>query len=349
MKVQQGGKQAARYVCARPLDRAISTKVCWSVSAAAIDGQVAHHFLQAARPPEVELSLAVTREVERQAGELAQLWNSRLERARYEAQLAERRYKAVDPDNRVVARTLEDDWEAKLRALQELEEAYDATKRVEQLDLSDADRAEVLSLARNLPRVWKAASTTNVQRKNLLRLLVQEVALTPVEVPRRMTHVQILWHTGAVTEANVERPRSNAPRAAEQAVKLIRELARQGRRDHEIAAELNRGKILSCQGRRWNAQMVRGIRKRREIGSGYVGGPGGRWPDRRNDGLLSLRGVAKRLGVEAQTVRSWVKTGLLKPAAGGGRGCPLWFRLDAATARRLKSATRGASPKAPPN
>ena len=301
------------------------------------------------RPPEVELSLAVTREVERQAGEIAQLWNSRLERARYEAQLAERRYKAVDPDNRVVARTLENDWEAKLRALQELEEAYDATKRVEQLDLSAADRAEVLSLARNLPRVWKAASTTNVQRKNLLRLLVQEVALTPVEVPRRMTHVQILWHTGAVTEASVERPRSNAPRAAEQAVELIRERASQAYRDHEVAAELNRLEIPSCQGRRWNAQMVLGVRKRRKIRSGYVGAPGERWPDRRSDGLFSLRGVAKRLGVDPKTVRRWVKAGLLKPAAGGGRGCPLWFDLDAATARRLKSAMRDAGPKASPN
>ena len=99
-----------------------------------------------------------------------------MERARYEAQLTERRYKAVDPDNRVVARTLENDWEDKLRELETLEEAYALARRVHKVELSDADRREILTLATDLPRVWRAATTTNVQKKQLLRMLVQQIA-----------------------------------------------------------------------------------------------------------------------------------------------------------------------------
>lgn len=207
MTVQQGGKQRPRYVCAAPIQQGVSGNVCRSVSAAAIDAVVARYFLEAAQPPEVELSLAVTREVEHQAEEIDTLWKSRLERARYEAQLAERRYKAVDPDNRVVARTLEADCEIKLRALEELEGGYRSARQARQVELCDADRTAILSLARDLPRVWSAATTTNAQRKNLLRLLVQQVALTPVDIPRRTTRIEILWHTGAVTDTTANRPR----------------------------------------------------------------------------------------------------------------------------------------------
>ncbi|UCC74281.1 MAG: recombinase family protein [Gemmatimonadota bacterium] len=341
MTVQQGGKQAARYVCKALVDGGVSTKACWSVSAGAIDSTVAHYFLQAAQPPEVELSLAVTREVERQAGELEQLWKSRLERARYEAQLAERRYKAVDPDNRVVARTLEGDWEAKLRELEELEEAYRSAQRTQQVELSDADRAEVLSLARNLPRVWKAATTTNVQRKNLLRLLVQEVALAPVDVPRRMTRIQILWHTGAVTEVAVERPRHRpGTQASEAAVEHIRTRVGEGWRDCDIAEDLNRLGIVSGKGREWTTQMVTGVRKRRRIRSQNAPPRQGGWPAKRSDGLLSVRGVAEHFGVSRRMVRTWIESGRLTPAAGGGRGRPLWFVLDADAERRLAGAVQ---------
>jgi hypothetical protein len=341
MTVQQVGKQAARYICTAPLHNGLSTKACWSVAARAVDSTVARFFLQAAQPPEVDLSLAVTREVERQAGELEQLWKARLERARYEAQLAERRYKAVDPDNRVVARTLEGDWERRLRELEELLEAYRGAQRDRDVELSDADRAEILALARNLPRVWQAATTTNVQRKNLLRALVQDVALTPIDVPRRMTRIQIQWHTGAVSEATIERPRFSAPTPApDAAVKLIRTCAAEGWRDRAIADELTRLGIPSGKRRPWTEQMVRGVRKRRRVRSHNAPPPGEGWPAQRSDGRLSIHGVAERFGVSRRVVRSWLDSGHLTPVAGGGRGSPLWFSLDPATERRLESAAR---------
>jgi excisionase family DNA binding protein len=336
--VQQGGKQCARYVCAAPIQQGVSRNVCWSVSAAAIDAVVARCFLEATQPPEIELSLAVTREVEHQAEEIDKLWKSRLERARYEAQLAERRYKAVDPDNRVVARTLEADWETKLRALDELDGGYRSARQARRVELSDADRREILSLARDLPRVWNATTTSNAQRKNLLRLLVQQVALMPVDIPQRMTRIQILWHTGTVTDAEANRPRYAAGTpACDDAVELIRVRAGEGWRDGQIALELNRRSLASGKRRPWNEQMVRGVRKRRGIPSQNAPAAGQGWGLERSDGLLSTRGVAERLGVSRRTVRAWVEAGRLIPAEGGGRGSPLWFAVDAKTEQRLRN------------
>jgi len=337
MSVQQGGRNLPRYVCAAPKQQGLSTKVCWSVSARAIDSAVVALFLEAAQPPEVELSLAVTREVERQAGELERQWKLRLDRASYEARLAERRYMAVDPDNRVVARTLECDWEAKLRELESLEEAYDRARRIEKVQLSEADRAEILALASDLPRVWEAPTTTNAQRKNLLRLLVQQVALTPVEVPRRETEIRILWHTAATTELVVDRPRRVAGSPApSDAVERIRERAAQDWSDRTIAEELNELGIVSTRGKAWSRDMVRAVRKRRGIRRPYTRPRGERVPARRDDGLLSVRGVAERLGVPERKVRQWAACGSLTPAEGGGRyRLPLWFRLDDDTERQL--------------
>jgi hypothetical protein len=341
MTVQQGGYAIARYVCAAPVLHSVSMKLCWSVSSRVIDEEVSRVFLDTAQPPEIELSLAVAREVERQAGELERQWTARLDRARYEAQLAERRYKAVDPDNRVVARTLESDWEAKLRELEHLDEDYRRSRQAQKVELTDADRSQILSLARDLPRVWSARTTTNAQRKNLLRLLVEQVTLTPIDLPRRATRIQLLWRTGAVTESVVERPRHPGPPAAPATtVELIGHRIAEGWSDRGIAEELNSRGITTPKGLQWNKQSVRGLRKRQQIRSRRAPPPGEFWPTERSDGLLSTRGVAERFGVTARTVRTWIDGGLLQPADGGGRGRPSWFSLDRETESRLVAASR---------
>lgn len=328
MSVQQGGAAAARYICTAPLQNGTGAKVCWSVAASAIDGRVGEQFLEVATPPQLELSLAVTREVERRAGELEHQWTLRLERARYEARLAERRYMAVDPDNRVVARTLERDWEEKLRAVESLETAYEQARRTHRVELSASDRKEILELASNLPRVWHAATTTPVQRKNLLRVLIEVVTLTPIDVPRRTTRVQLQWCTGAITDMLVERPLTNPVHAAPaEAVEQIRVGVDRRLSDEEIATRLNAAGMTTASGAPWTAGGVGGVRKRRGLHSPYKPGTGRRVPPVGPDGLLSTRCLAQRFGVTESQVRRWVGSGAIQPAERGGRA-PLWFRLD---------------------
>lgn len=312
---------------------------CWSVPARAIDEAVAELFLQAINPPEIELGLAVLHETERQAGEVDRQWKLRLDRARYEAQLAERRYKAVDPDNRVVARTLESEWNDKLAEVARLEREHAEIRAREKLDLSDVDRTRILALARDLPSVWNAETTTHAERKNLLRMIIREVSLTPVDVPQRQTHVRVLWQTGAVSDFKVSRPDKYLALAdPPKALQLICELFSRGKTDAEIAAELN------CRGLRtgarcvWDPVAVRRVRYDHDL---YRSSPKvHRPPPRRDDGLWSVHALAAHAGVKPSLVRQWIRKGVLRPVESGGPGRPYWFQGDSQTLAQLSEAKR---------
>jgi DNA invertase Pin-like site-specific DNA recombinase len=325
-----------QYLC-RPIDRG-PRSVCWMVPGKGIDAAVAHLFLDAVKPPEIELGLAVLNQVEQQTRAVEQQWRLRLERAEYEAKLAERRYKGVDPDNRVVARTLEGEWNEKLREIEELELERKEVKIREKLDLSEEDRARILTLSRDLSRVWNAKTTTNAERKNLLRMLVREVTLSPISVPDDRTQVRILWQTGAVTELDVPRPGMLARTTSPKAVAIIRSLLREGKDDAEIAASLNKQGMLTGQQRCWTPEAV--SRARYRSGSMHRDSRKARRSlDQRTDGLFSPNGLAVRFGVRRDIISYWTRKGIIVPAeGGGGPGRRYWFRLDEKTAAAIEAA-----------
>ena len=333
------GDASAVYACVSLTVRPGADRQCWAVSARAIDRAVATLFLQVVHVPELELALAVARETERQAQEVERQWALRRERLAYDARLAERRYKAVDPDNRVVARTLEREWNEKLREVERLEHDYQTARRAHRLDLSDADRARILALAQDLPRVWDAPTTTHAERKNLLRMLVKDVVLSPIEAPVRSTRIQVVWKTGAVTEVTVERPRScTSPEMHPDAIVRIRTLVAEGKSDAEIADDLNHRHLRTVHDHAWTRNLVYQARVRAGIRRSSALRVRRRpCPLRRPDGLYSIRGVAARLGVTLGAAQSWVQRGRLNSRAGGGPGRARWFELDRATMQRLKA------------
>jgi DNA invertase Pin-like site-specific DNA recombinase len=332
MATRYPARKNAEYQCRRP-----EVGFCWAVRADRIDAAVAQLFLDAVQAPEIELGLAVVRETEREAGEIDRQWRLRLEQARYEARLAERRYKAVDPEQRVVARTLEREWNDKLVECEALEREHAEVRRREKVELSDEDRANILALARDLPAVWRAETTTPAERKNLLRMLVREVTLSPVDVPESRTRVQVLWQTGAVNDFAIARPtRYSAQCTPAVALARIRQGVAERRRDALLVADLNRAGLLTGAGRRWTLAAVR--RARYQNGLRHLSPLGYPTPERRADGRYSCHGVAVRLGVNASQVRCWVRQKRLVPVEGGGTGHPLWFDLDDATVERLQKA-----------
>ena len=336
MRVHYQGRHAqAQYVCPVDVDpRSGNATTCFNVSATGIDEAIAKLFLEAVQPAEVEIGLQVVREVERQSAEVDRQWKLRLDRTRYEAHLAERRYKAVDPDNRVIARTLEREWNDKLSEVERIEREHGEARRRDKLVIGDDDRSRIMSLARDLPRVWNAQTTTHAERKNLLRMLIREVSLSPVDVPSKLTRVRVLWQTGAVSDLTTERL-GRAPtwgRSSAEVEKVVAELFAAGRTDEEIAIEVKRRALLHPRRLQWGAHSVRVLRLRQGLRR-PARLPA---PTQRPDGLLSLRGVAARLGVPTRTVRHWVEDGLLAPTE-RCRGRSSWFELDAATERRLAS------------
>jgi DNA invertase Pin-like site-specific DNA recombinase len=148
---------------------------------------------------------AVLATIEQQHGSIDRQWQLRLERARYEAKRAERQFDACDPDNRVVARTLEKRWNERLTDVETLEREYDDFKRSQRFELSDVERQRILELAGDLPRIWRAKTTEDRDRKLLLRLLVKDVSVRSIDVPRAAIRASVLWHTNAVTEVEIDR------------------------------------------------------------------------------------------------------------------------------------------------
>jgi hypothetical protein len=333
------GATPAEYACLSLTVRPGAKRRCWAVAARTVDRAVETLFLQAVHVPELDLALVVAKETERQAQEVERQWALRRERLTYDARLAERRYKGVDPDNRVVARTLEREWNEKLRELEQLESDYQAARRAHKLDLSEDDRARILALAQDLPRVWNAPTTTHAERKNLLRMLVKEVVLSPIEAPVRSTRIQVVWKTGAVTGVTVERPRGCvSPGTQPEVIDRIRVLVAEGKRDGEIADDLNRRRLRTVHDHAWTKSSVCATRARvRILRPSALRTRRRPCPLRRPDGLYSVRGVAARLGVPVGAARSWVQRGRLSSSAGGGSGRARWFELDRATILRLKA------------
>jgi len=299
------------YICHGDRDK--GQKGCWTVAGARIDAAVEQLFLDTMVPSELELALAVDHEVAGRAEELAQQWRARREQAAYEARRAEKRYKAVDPDNRVVARTLEREWESKLRELEEVERQYTEARRTKRVELSPDDRTRVRELARDLPAVWRSPVTPPADRKAMMRLVIEAISLSPIEVPRRATRVKVAWQSGTVTEIEVPRPhRRDLFRTPPPAVERMRALAAAGRHDEEIAEILNADGMRTGRGLAWNTWAVRWTRKTERICRVAPDRPRRELlPDQFPDGRYSVAGAAKRFGVTLDVIRAWVRRGLV--------------------------------------
>jgi DNA invertase Pin-like site-specific DNA recombinase len=341
MHVAYNGRHAHgwSYVCCGARDH--GQVLCWSVSGRPLDAAVEALFLQTVVPPELALSLAVEREVDHQTAALDRHWQTRLEQARYEARRAERRYKAVDPDNRVVARTLEREWEARLHDLAQVDAGATAARHVQHVDLTADDRTRIRALAQDLPAVWRAPTTRPADRKAMLRLVIDAIALTPVDVPARATRVQVQWRSGVVSELQVARPdRRVAGKPAASTLARLRELAAAGLHDEAIATQLNAAGLTTGAMKPWTAWAVKWARRRAQIPRTAPDRPRSLpLPDRHPDGRYSVGGAAKRFGVSTEVVRRWLQEGLVT-----GRREPYgqyanvwWLDIDRATEARLRA------------
>jgi hypothetical protein len=344
------GSQQWLYACNGDCGRGEGT--CWSVYGPPVDAAVEAEFLRTVVPDELELCLAVEREVDRQAGTLGEQWRLRLERADYEVRLAERRYKAVDPDNRVVARTLERQWETALQGREEVQRDYERARRERHVELSDEDRRRIRDLARDLPAVWRAPTTEPAERKAMLRLAIEAIALSPVEVPARETRVQLQWYGEAVSELRVPRPTpAERLRTPPPVVERLRALVESGLRDESVAKRLNALDLRTAVGRRWDVTAVQWARRREGIPRRAPDAPRSTpVPDRHPDGRYSVPGAARCFGVSQGIVRRWIAHG----AVSAGREdferhrAVWWLVMDEATAARLKAAGGRRAPRRPP-
>ena len=189
-------------------------RTCPGISAAALDAAVSEQVLRALTPAGIELSLAAAGDIERERARLDTHWKAELERAGYEARLAERSYRAADPDNRLVVRTLERRWEEALRREQEVREGYDRFRRESPRKLGPEDLGRIRALAADIPTLWNAADTPAADRKEIVRALIERVTVTiPGDAEQAMARIE--WIGGTATEHALRRPISCYRRLAD--------------------------------------------------------------------------------------------------------------------------------------
>jgi DNA invertase Pin-like site-specific DNA recombinase len=320
------------YLCNRQRREGLATKDCMSFRCDLLDAAVSEEVLKTLRPAELQLALGALRELEVRDQAILRQWQMRLERAEYEAALAERRYQEVDPSNRLVANTLERRWNETLLHLQDLNKQAADFQRKEARVFTPEQKAKVLALARDFPRLWHAPSTQAKDRKRMLRLLIKDITVNKL-IEQRQLSVHLRWQGGACTDLFVQIPPSAAgrPRYRSPIVDRIRDLAC-SLLDAQIADRLNREGCTSAKGKSYTAKMIRWIRWRYQIPLARLKKPE----------EMTVQQVAKQFGVSDGVVYYWVEHNVIQ-ARRLNPGMPCWVTLTAADERKLRDWVRNSS------
>ena len=292
------------YYCAS--DQVIADRGvrCLWISSRQIHEPVVSAFLSALAPAGVEASLQASALIEEGRDAALEQWRLQVERAQYEATAAERRYQAVDPDNRLVARGLEARWEECLQALQGAQVELARREAAQPRTLTAPERRQLLGLGRDFDEVWSAATTTDRDRKELLRSLVEEV-LVSIPSPGQTAKITIRWHGGLLTDLEVTLSHRRAHnRTDEDTVELIRRLA-EHYPDATIAGILNRQGRTTSRGLCFTGPRIDALRHQWKI-SCYKA------PAEPPKGeLVGVSAVAEFFGMDRSTVHLWLREGFI--------------------------------------
>jgi DNA invertase Pin-like site-specific DNA recombinase len=305
-----------RYECVTHLQPG-EPRTCPGISAAVLDAAVGEHVLRALTPAGIELSLTAAGGIERERARIDAHWRAELERAGYEVRLAERSYRAVDPDNRLVARTLEQRWEESLRREQEAREAYDRFRRESPRRLTAEELDRIRSLAADIPSLWNAADTPAADRKEIVRALVECVTVT---VRDNTEHVilRIGWIGGASTEHSLRRTISCYRRLCDfpRMQSLVEAAVSAGQTSEQIAECLNREGFRPVSNRddRFTPSRARELVYRLGLS------PRCRPAEPLEPDEWWARDLADKLGLSYHRLKDWVKKGYVHVRRVGRRG-----------------------------
>ena len=301
----QGKNSTPGYYCAN--SQAFNGRGIWClrVGGRRLDQAVVETVLAAIAPAGLEAAITAQSLGESAHQTALKQFRLQVERARYETERAERRYRTVEPENRLVARTLETEWENQLHDLRTIEAELARKEQEQRLQLTDAQREEIRALGTDLKHVWMAPTTTDRDRKDLLRALLDEVRID-VQADLGKAHLVLRWKTSAVTELDVvwNLARQATLRTDEDTIELMRRLAFH-HSDAIIAGVLNRQGRKTATGESFTANRVASLRQHWKI-------PCYQAPATPPEGeLLTVQAAADQLGVAASTLLRWLMDGFI--------------------------------------
>jgi DNA invertase Pin-like site-specific DNA recombinase len=287
------------YVCQREgIEHA--ERICQHIPGSNIDEAVSSILVESVTPVMLEVALAVQQELQSRLEEADRLRQQQVERSRYEAELARRRYLRVDPDNRLVADSLEADWNAKLKMLAEAQELCDRQREQDRKVVDDQQRAAILSLTSSFPQLWRDPATPDRERKRIVRLLLEDVTL--IRGDGILLHLRFKGGANRTIQLPLPVRSWEQRQTSKEAVAEIDRLL-DLHTYPEVAAKLNECGMNSGEGKPFTTRIVAGIQRRYGLKSRY---------DRlRAAGLLTLQEIAEVLDLSTTRVKIWLRHGLL--------------------------------------
>jgi DNA invertase Pin-like site-specific DNA recombinase len=278
---------------------------CLNIGGMVIEQAVANAFLEAVTPGAVEATMLSVQQLQANQDAALSQWRLEVERTRYEAERAERRYRAVEPENRLVARGLETEWENRLRDLAAAETELRRREQQRPNPIGPEQLKRIQMLGSDIHQVWTAPAITDRDRKELLRTLLEEVILN-LQQAEGHAHLTLRWRGGAITVLDVPVPRCKpmGPRTDEDTISLLRRLAALYP-DEVIAGIFNRQGRKTATGERFTANQVGSLRRYRGIPRFQ---PSAEPP---TGELVSIRKAAQILGMNTSSIHRWLADGFI--------------------------------------
>jgi DNA invertase Pin-like site-specific DNA recombinase len=330
---QVGGKQEPYYQCTEASVRDAG-KLCQSIRGRSIDKAISALLLEIVSPAALDVALAVQDEIADRIHQADTVRAAQLERVRYEAELARRRYLKVDPDNRLVADTLEADWNERLRQLDALQCEQDRQRETDRVLLATDARQRIASLTKDFPRVWNDPRTTPVERKRMVALLLEDATLIKGDEIK----VHLRFRGGKTHSLTVPRPLPMARirKTPDEVVRTLDQLL-ETCTDREAAECLNELGYRNWQGQAFTIKKVAIVRRSYGLKS--------RYERLRARGLLTGPELAAQLGVSSTTVHTWGRQGLLQREIYGSTSRCLYKPLGSMIPTKGSGGRRPTPPK----
>lgn len=312
------------YECNWKRREGLSTGSCMHLPSNLIDMPIVNRVFEVIKPKQIKAAIKALEEIERREEAVDNQWRMQIDRTEYEANLAQRRYEAVDPDNRLVAGTLEKRWNEKLLKAQEVKRKFEEHKQKNRISATEEQKSQLLNLAHNLPKLWEAHSTSAKDRKRILRLIIKDITVEKAAEPKQIV-LHIRWQGGAIEDIPVEMP-ANYPdriRYEDHIIARVRKLS-QCHTDAQIVDLFNEEGLKSAKNQRFTISMIKWIRYKYGIMSQILKRPE----------ELTVNQVMAKFEISRHVVYYWIERKIIT-ARRLNHGSPYWITIDTKKEKEL--------------
>ena len=315
------------YECNKKKQDGISTKSCLNVQANLVDKVIFDLVSKIVNETNIESAINVYNELEARSKKVSRQWEMRLQEAQYRTDLAQRRYEEVDPSNRLVALTLEKQWNEALSNLEDIESKVLQSKESRPLQNIGMHKSELIKLSKSFPRLWRSDDSAPKDRKRILRLLVKDITIGNLQENRKKVILQIRWQGGACEEITIDRlkPTHEKWEHPTELIERVRKMAI-ATTDLDIVKILNKEGLKTNKGNDFTECGIKWIRYKHKIPPMKV----------RRENEFTAKEVMKKFGVSYYVVDYWIKRKIVD-ARQNKKGAPWWIKVDPDAQLRLTS------------